>query len=136
MIETTGSCKCGEVQYRIATERLTAANCHCATCKKLSGSAFSAIALVNRSDHHFLKGEKSLTSYSISDKASKLFCRICGTPVLHVHQGFADRYIIPLGSLDDPAVVTPAINVFCESMLAWVGEISQLPGFDQLPPRG
>ena len=37
----------------------------------------------------------------------------------------------PLGSLDDPTATTLAVNVYCESMLPWVKDISGLSCFEK-----
>lgn len=135
MIETTGSCKCGLVQYEIKAEKINATNCHCKKCKKLSGSAFSALAVVGRDDFTFVKGEELLTVYQVSEQMKKHFCSTCGTPMLHQHELYNTRALIPLGTLDDPSIVTPSFNIFCESKLPWIMDIAELPSFDQLPVK-
>ncbi len=131
----TGSCQCGQVRYQVAAEKLVAANCHCNICKKLTGSAFSSIVLVDERAFTLLAGEELLTHYTVSERASKHFCSRCGSPVFNRHTGFPGKRLIALGTLDDPAAVTPGVNVFCESMLAWTAAVGSLPSFDREPPR-
>src|SRR6185312_6821862 len=35
-----GTCQCGAVRYAVADEFVYAANCHCANCRRATGSAF------------------------------------------------------------------------------------------------
>lgn len=132
----TGSCKCGQIRYEITPGKLVAANCHCNICKKLTGGAFSSIVLVDDSAFALIDGEDALTHYKVSERASKHFCSRCGSPVFNRHAGFPGKRLVPLGTLDDPAAVVPALNVFCESMLPWTAAVGNLPTFDREPPRG
>ncbi|WP_432416642.1 GFA family protein [Rhizobium leguminosarum] len=40
----TGGCLCGRVRYEVRGEPYVSGLCHCATCRKLTGSAYSATA--------------------------------------------------------------------------------------------
>ena len=44
----TGSCLCGSVAYEVAAEPGPIVHCHCATCRKTHGSAFSTVTNVPR----------------------------------------------------------------------------------------
>lgn len=127
----TGSCLCKSVQYRVDSPFQMALNCHCNRCKKITGGAFEAIALVEESALTFTCGREFLTNYQISELASKNFCSRCGTPIYNLHSKVPGKAIIHIGSLDNPAVVTPTANVFCESMLPWVQSIGALKSFPQ-----
>ena len=131
----TGSCHCRAVQYTITGEIKTVANCHCNTCRKTIGAAFQTIAFTEESNLDIRQGRESLAAYQVSENATKHFCRTCGTPVFNTHKMFPGHCMVVLGSLDDPSLVTPAVNVFCENMLPWVKEIAALPSFDKEPPR-
>lgn len=128
-VSITGSCLCGAVTYTISGRIKAAANCHCNTCKKITGGAFSSLVIVDEEHFKIDQGQKNLAACRISDKATKNFCRVCGTPLFNVHRKFPGNRMVSLGSLDDPSVATPAINVYCESMLPWVKNISGLKCF-------
>ncbi len=40
-----------------------------------------------------------------------------------------------VGSLDEPSLAAPAINIFCESMVPWVKDIADLKCFDREPTK-
>lgn len=131
----TGSCLCQSIQYIIRGEIKAVANCHCNTCKKIVGGPFQTIAFTHENNLEILKGQDVLAAYRVSEKATKHFCRVCGTPIYNTHRHFPGNSLMQVGSLDDPTIVAPAINVFCENMLPWVKEIGGLPSFDKEPPK-
>ena len=45
-----GSCLCGEVKYEISGEVGEIVHCHCQSCRKAHGSAFSSVASVSDTD--------------------------------------------------------------------------------------
>ena len=129
----TGSCLCTAVKYVIEGPVKAVANCHCKTCKKITGGVFETIAIVDENHLEVVMGQENLTSYSIGENATKYFCRTCGTPVYNLHKKYPGNCMTHVGSLDDPSLVSPAINIFCESMLPWVKTIADLPSFEREP---
>lgn len=127
----TGSCLCKSVRYTVKSPFRMALNCHCKTCKKITGAAFEAIALTEESGLEITHGKELLTTYQIGELAKKHFCSQCGTPIFNLHVKVPGQAIIHIGSLDDPAAVTPSVNLFCESMLPWLRSLGDLKSFDQ-----
>ncbi len=135
MSEATGSCRCATVKYLVKNDIKMAANCHCTICRKMTGGAFASIAIVDAADMEILEGKNALTAYEVSENAVKHFCSKCGSPIYNLHKGFPGKYMIPIGSLDNPAPITPAVNIHCENMLPWVGSIMEMTNFDKAPER-
>ena len=131
----TGSCTCQSVQYSVKEELKSIVNCHCNTCKKMTGSAFSVVTLIQEQNLEITKGQDKIATYSISENATKHFCSVCGSPIYNEHKAYPGHCLLPAGTLNDPSVITPAMNIFCESMLSWVKNISELKSFDQLPQK-
>jgi len=131
----TVSCLCGSVTGLIGAAPLNVANCHCKTCRKNNGAAFNSVVLVRETDFTVLTGEKNLRNFQLGEKGIKHFCATCGTSVYNVNSAFPGIVLIPLGALDEPERCTPTLNVFCESMLSWVGAVSTLHSFPQGVPR-
>ena len=133
--KVTGSCLCRAVKYNLNGPIKAVANCHCNTCKKITGGVFGTIAVIGEQELEIIEGQDILTSYQVSEKAIKHFCRTCGTPVFVSHTKYPGHCMLHVGSLDDPGLATPAINIFCESMLPWVNGIAELQCFDREPTR-
>ena len=131
----TGSCLCSAVKYIVNGPIKAVANCHCNTCQKTTGSAFGTVAIIGENDFEIIEGQDSLATYQVSEKATKYFCRTCGTPIFNLHKKYLGNCMTQVGSLDDPSLVTPAINIFCESMMPWIKGIADLKCFDREPTK-
>jgi len=106
-------------------------NCHCNICKKITGGAFEAFAIIDQDRLKFVQGEQEVVEYKISAKAKKYFCGTCGTPVYNRYRPIPGKLVVHIGTLDDPASVAPTFNLYCENMLPWVAELSSLKNFAQ-----
>ena len=97
----------------------------------MTGGVFATIAVVAENSLQILKGQDSLTAYQRNEQAIKHFCCKCGTPIFNLVHKYPGNCMVQVGSLNDPSLVTPAINIFCESMLPWVAEITDLQCFEK-----
>jgi hypothetical protein len=127
----TGSCFCKAVQYRITSAIPLAVNCHCNNCKKINGGAFSSLAVVKEKRLEITSGMASLATYQLNENLVKHFCGRCGSPIYNSNSRYPGRCMVALGSLDNPTVVTPSVNVHCENRLAWVILDDKLQNFEQ-----
>src|SRR6516165_3955029 len=92
MPKITGGCLCGSVRYASDAEPALLAVCHCRTCQRNTGSAFS-LNLGLPSDSVTITGE-SLANYEDRAGASgktffRTFCSRCGSPI----SGRGDAYL-------------------------------------------
>lgn len=131
----TGSCLCKSVKYVITGDIKSVLNCHCNTCKKITGGAFATIAITKEINLEITEGQNCLTSYQISENSKKHFCGTCGTPIYNLHTKYPGFCMVQVGSFDNPSLVSPTTNIFCESMRPWVKKIAALKCFEQLPTR-
>lgn len=97
-----GSCLCGAVAYEADAEIDGVAHCHCETCRKAHGAAFSSIASVPKASFRWVRGQERLGSYESSPGKVRRFCTTCGSQLI------ADRtdrevLMLRLGCLDTPA---------------------------------
>ena len=75
----TGSCLCGSVAYEVDAEAGPIVHCHCQTCRKTHGSAFSTVTNVPRDRFRWTKGENLLRSFESSPGKQRYFCTTCGS---------------------------------------------------------
>ena len=129
----TGSCKCGNVKFELRSKVEMVANCHCNTCRKMSGAAFSTLVVADGGGWKFIAGSDEVNAYPVTESGTKHFCRRCGSPIYILNTKLPGKYLIPIGAIDDPSGLTPAMNVFCESMLSWVPSVADIASFDQFP---
>ena len=84
MREISGGCLCGGVRYRLTGEPIMVAVCHCSTCQKNSGTAFSTNIVMP--EHKVeIKGD-TLATYAERTSADskpffRSFCSHCGSPI-------------------------------------------------------
>jgi len=129
----TGSCLCSTVKYIINGPIKAVANCHCNTCKKTTGAVFATVAVIDENNLEIIGGQEAMATYQVSEKATKYFCRTCGAPIFTLHKKYPGHCMLAVGSFDEPSLVIPAINIFCENMLTWVKGIADLQCFEKEP---
>ena len=132
MLQASGSCLCGAVRYRLAGEPAMVAVCHCRTCQRNTGSAFSTNVAMPR-DAVTIEGD-ALATYETragSDAAPfyRSFCSHCGSPVCAQGEAYPGIVFVKAGTLDDPTRIAPSVHIFCAERLPWVQAESGTPCF-------
>jgi hypothetical protein len=122
---TTGNCLCGKVQYEITAEIGDIVHCHCITCRKAHGSAFSSVAAVNDSDFK-LTGGDSLKYFESSEGKKRYFCINCGTHVYAKRDATA-HIILRLGSVNDDPKAKEKKHIWVSQKASWYSINSNLP---------
>ena len=121
----TGSCLCGKVKYEIAGEVGDIVHCHCKTCRKAHGAAFSSVAAVNDSDFN-VSGSGMLNSFESSKGKRRYFCSNCGTQVYAKRDG-SEHVILRLGSLDSDPCTKEKNHIWTSQKAGWYSINSNLP---------
>lgn len=129
--ELAGGCACGLVHYRIAAPVRSVVNCHCQGCRQRNGSAFSTYCVVAEDALRVVTGGDGIASYQLPDRGVKYFCRQCGSPLYSANVRYPGWRMVYLGSMAGAPELAPAVNVYCESKLAWVDAIANLKSFPQ-----
>ena len=115
----TGGCQCGAVRYR--ADRLGRPSiCHCRMCQKAFGAFYGP--LVHAHALTWTRGEPKW--FRSSNKVRRGFCADCGTPLTFDYGGPIE---VSIGSLDDPALGAPAVQVNAEPRLPFVDHLAELP---------
>ncbi len=112
----TGGCSCGAVHYECSAEPLYPGHCYCTKCHKASGGGHVS-AMVVPAESLKITGE----------------CPTCGAPLFGKSTGMPGLMVIKAGSLDDPGVFKPAMNIFTASALPWDHMDPNLPSFPAMP---
>jgi hypothetical protein len=87
------------------------AHCHCATCRKAHGSAFSSVSSVPRDKFRWTKGANLLASYESSPGKLRRFCSKCGSQIVAERAG-QPSVILRLGCLDTPITDRPKAHIW------------------------
>jgi hypothetical protein len=124
-----GSCLCGTVTYEIDGEIGNGYFCHCKRCRKASGSAYAANALISPHQFRILTGQASLKAYHHQESGlTRRFCAECGSPIVSERTEPA-RMSVRLGTLDTPLSKKPIAHIFVGSKAEWDDIAGDLPQF-------
>lgn len=127
-----GSCLCGGVKFEIGRAAGPFELCHCARCRKVSGSAYLTWLGVRREDFRFIQGADLITTYErpVSEcppPYDTSFCSRCGSQLPNPSRMREPRFEIPAGALDDDPLVRPDKHIYVEFKAAWDDIADDLP---------
>ena len=125
-----GSCLCGAIAYEADAELARIVHCHCQTCRKTHGAAFSSVTAVPCESFRWTRGSELLGAFESSPGKVRRFCTRCGSHLM------AERVVQPvvllrLGCLDTPTdtVVTdrPQVHIWRSEGASWYDPKAQFP---------
>lgn len=118
-MKLSGGCNCGQVRYELSGEPIRVGVCHCETCRKHSGSAFSFFGVWPKASAN-LTGELACWR---SRAGGERFCPICGSSLFCWDEG-SDEIEIKLGTLDGgPSALTPAYELWTFRREPWLAHL-------------
>lgn len=117
----SGGCSCGAIRYQCSAKPLFSWNCHCRDCQRASGSAYCPVMYVPKSALKVTGGEaKYATLHAESGRlVSRGLCTNCGSNLFILAELVPDMQGLWAGSLDDPSIFKPQINVWTRSAPRW-----------------
>lgn len=100
MIDVTGSCHCGVVQFIVQVpDRIVVQKCNCSIC---SATGFLHY-IVSTSRFQLISGAQELTEYRFNTRLAKhLFCSICGVKSFYIPRSNPDGYSVNVNCMDWP----------------------------------
>ena len=119
-----GSCLCRSAKYTISGDVSDIVHCHCITCRKAHGSAFSSIASVPLSNFS-LTHSAPLGHYESSPGKKRYFCSNCGTQ-LYAQRAGQGHIILRLGSLDSELPCKEYAHIWLSDKADWYEMGAQL----------
>ena len=121
----TGACECGGVRYQVPDAFLYSLNCHCSRCRAATGSAFKALAGIERGKLEITQGADRLFVYGAPD-AHDTRCAVCGSLLFSVVRD--GEYVhVAMGSLVDAPSIRPTDHIFVGSKAPWFEITDDLP---------
>lgn len=125
----TGGCLCGAVRYAYDGEPGPANYCHCADCRRSTGSAFNIEVRIAARLFRLTQGTpKAFTKAGAGGNAlTRHFCPECGSPLWTSSSRHPEFYYLKAGCLDDPAAVRPTRQVWVKSRVPWAAIRADLP---------
>ena len=120
MTDRAGGCLCADIRYILHAEPIAVAICHCADCRRQSGSSFSIIATIPTTAYEQTGVAKTYVGKGDFGTVYRDFCGACGTPVVSRLAAQPDIVIVKVGTLDDPGELKPQVEVYTRSAAGWL----------------
>jgi hypothetical protein len=127
-----GRCLCGRVSFEIHGAIHSARYCHCATCRKFSGTACAAWGVI-QANHLIVTGAESGVTRFDSGGGLRAFCSSCGSPLWYEPANVPAFRGIPLGVIDEGDIPTPEMHVWMKSKVSWASIEDELPRHETHP---
>ena len=146
----TGGCLCGKVRYAILGEPTYVYYCHCAMCRKASGSVAGTWLTVKVEDFQIINdvplsplkstpnasrlspsASSHLRTYRSSDRFVRKFCWHCGSHIYFSRVRGAQHYEICHGSLDEPQLFPPQNHIWTSASLPYLQLDTHLPSWQE-----
>ena len=138
MTQTTlkGSCLCGAVKYEVTGEAKRFYHCHCSRCRKATGTGHASNLFMQPGTLKWLSGEEQIRAFKLPEakRFTNSFCATCGSR-LPRQAADTDIVMIPSGSLDVDAPITPQARIFSGSRASWSCADDVLPVFPEYAPQ-
>jgi len=113
-----GSCLCGGVAYEVEADLSRIAHCHCRTCRKTHGAAFSSVTAVPREKFRWTKGAELLGAFESSPGKFRRFCTKCGSHVM-AERVAQPTVLLRLGCLDTTVGERPQVHIWRSEGASW-----------------
>ncbi|SOC21524.1 hypothetical protein SAMN05877809_11712 [Rhodobacter sp. JA431] len=128
-----GQCLCGTVKFRISGQFESFFLCHCARCRKDSGSAHSANLFSSTAKLDWLSGQKDIREFNLSGtQHMKCFCAVCGS-ALPFYNLNDNVLVVPAGSLDSKTRMLPEAHICYSSRAEWDNNLDNVEKINGLP---
>lgn len=129
-----GSCLCGSLAYEVDANAGPIVHCHCETCRKAHGAAFSSVSNVPRTAFRWTRGEDLVKGYTSSPGKTRYFCTNCGSHIM-AERAEAATVLLRLGCLDTPITDMPKAHIWRSDAAAWYDPKHALPEHQEGFPR-
>ena len=134
----TGGCTCGQVRYQLKQKPLYVHCCHCRWCQRETGSSFALNAMIEADSVELLTGQVEQTTIPTNSGKGQKFsrCPNCRVTLWSNYGGAGDLFhFVRVGSLDNPDLVPPDIQIFTSSKQPWVELQQNIPAVAEFYDR-
>jgi hypothetical protein len=114
-----GVCLCGKVRFEVEGpfERIT--QCHCESCKKLSGGVGTTSGRARTESVRILEGADLLTTYQPAEGTKKTFCSECGSNLFGGGWPDSEFTSVRVTTLEPPFEGKVTAQIYLRSVAPW-----------------
>jgi hypothetical protein len=130
-----GGCLCGVVRFQICGKPEWSAHCHCRSCQKAFGAAFTTWCKVKAENFALTKGQIKICE--TSPGIERGFCGKCGTSLTYGAKrpvdgnNWSEDTWFAATTLDNPAIASPQSHVYVSHRQPWIKLDDGLKTFEQ-----
>ena len=130
-----GGCLCGASRYQADGDAIGFVACHCRDCQHVAAGAAANIVMLRKDEVTVTAGQaQEWTKQGDSGRRiTRSFCGICGTPLFIALEMLPDMLGIMAGSLDDPSLFRPGVEIWLSSAPPWHRPAPEVPHFEKGP---
>jgi hypothetical protein len=134
-MHVTGACHCGQIRYEAEIDLAAVSICHCTDCQKITGSSFRVNVPAKKENFKMLAGVPKTYVKTAESGAKRLqaFCEHCGTSIYATTEVDQKVFGLRVGALDQRQQLVPQKQIWCDSAMPWLGNISNLPSVAKQP---
>ena len=122
------------MRYECTAEPVAAGHCHCADCRRSSGTGHGSHMAVPKAAVAISGDARTYEKPADSGNiVARAFCPTCGGPVYSTNSGFPDMVFIRASSLDDMEHFKPQMIVYTKRAASWDHMDGALPSFESMP---
>lgn len=134
--QLTGSCLCGAVTYEVTGTATRFYHCHCSRCRKATGTGHASNLFLQPAMLAWRSGQEHVRAYKVpaAKRFTNQFCAACGSRLPRQAEG-TDTVVVPAGSLDVDAPISPQARIFVDSRASWSCCDDGLPAYPEYAPR-
>ena len=119
MSSLTGSCLCGGIRFEVSESFERVSQCHCSSCKKLSGGPGTVNGHVASVAIRIVSGDELVRTFQPSEGSAKTFCANCGSNLFGGGWPESEIASVRLSALDTPPDRKPERHIFMRSVAPW-----------------
>ena len=115
LLPITGGCFCGRIRYQLAAMPISCGICHCQSCRKIAGAESVGWAVNQSAAFTITDGQPH--TFTSSKGVERSFCSECGSTL--TYRDSDETIDVTLSTLDDPELLPPTKETWCEDRLSW-----------------
>lgn len=129
-MKVDGRCLCGAITYEAEVDPALTTICHCTDCQINAATAYGVVVPVRDGQFRLLSG--TLKTYDKTAASGRIrtlaFCPDCGTRIHASTPNDPDAFFgLRVGTVTQRAELTPKRQVWCQSALPWVFDLTDVP---------
>jgi hypothetical protein len=120
----SGHCLCGQLRFEIHGDPQWVAYCHCASCRRHTGSPVTCFVNFRLETVSF-SGE--LSRFHSSPGVTRSHCARCGTPIAYETEKRPGEIDLYVNAFDSPESFPPQAHAHYEERVPWFETRDDLP---------